>query len=166
MADPAPAAGCEDEHTRFISSSAIEWTTKPVTGFLQVCNEPILCSEVSLHRLALCFCLSPAALPVASAAGRRGCSAGETRGSPSPIEGKFVRCASVILLADFAETGTEVQVNKWSRKLWAAVLAEFLGMTIFEIYGGNAPNSVAAYGNGITLGILGELQNTLDTLLY
>ena len=28
-------------------------------------------------------------------------------------------------------------------------------MAIFEIYGGNAPNSVAAYGNGITLGILG-----------
>ena len=50
-----------------------------------------------------------------------------------------------------------VQVNKWTRKLWAAVLAEFLGMTIFEIYGGNAPNSVAAYGNGITLGILGAV---------
>ena len=38
-------------------------------------------------------------------------------------------------------------------------MAEFLGMTIFEIYGGNAPNSVAAYGNGITLGILGKSQN-------
>ena len=32
-------------------------------------------------------------------------------------------------------------------------------MTIFEIYGGNAPNSVAAYGNGITLGILGKSQS-------
>jgi len=42
-----PAAG-EEEHTRFISSSAIEWTTKPVTGFLEVCNEPILSSEVFL----------------------------------------------------------------------------------------------------------------------
>lgn len=44
-------------------------------------------------------------------------------------------------------------------------MAEFLGMTIFEIYGGNAPNSVAAYGNGITLGILGKsLQSTLDRM--
>lgn len=34
-------------------------------------------------------------------------------------------------------------------------------MTIFEIYGGNAPNSVAAYGNGITLGILGKSLSTL-----
>lgn len=58
-------------------------------------------------------------------------------------------------LLTVSNTGIQVQVNKWSRKLWAAVLAEFLGMTIFEIYGGNAPNSVAAYGNGITLGILG-----------
>ena len=29
-------------------------------------------------------------------------------------------------------------------------------MAIFQIYGGNAPDSVAAYGNGITLAILGE----------
>ena len=54
-----------------------------------------------------------------------------------------------------------LQVNKWTRKLWAAVLAEFLGMAIFEIYGGNAPNSVAAYGNGITLGILGAAPSLL-----
>lgn len=41
-------------------------------------------------------------------------------------------------------------------------------MAIFEIYGGNAPNSVAAYGNGITLGILGaQLLCLLDlTLLH
>ncbi|DBB12410.1 hypothetical protein WJX82_007201 [Trebouxia sp. C0006] len=105
MAQPAAV---EEEHTRFISSSAIEWTTKPVTGFLEVCNEPILCSEededVQLER----------------------------RGD---------------LLAP-------LKVNKWTRKVWAAVLAEFVGMAIFEIYGGNAPDSVAAYGNGITLGIL------------
>lgn len=41
-----PAAAGEEEHSRLISSTAIEWTTKPVTGFLKVCNEPILCSEV------------------------------------------------------------------------------------------------------------------------
>ncbi len=35
-------------------------------------------------------------------------------------------------------------------------MAEFIGMTIFQIYGGNAPNSVAAFGNGITLVVLGE----------
>ncbi len=51
-----------------------------------------------------------------------------------------------------------LQVNKWTRKVWAAVLAEFVGMAIFEIYGGNAPDSVAAYGNGITLGILGKIS--------
>ena len=43
-----------------------------------------------------------------------------------------------------------------SRKLQAALVAEFIGMTIFQIYGGNAPNSVAAFGNGITLVVLGE----------
>ena len=37
-------------------------------------------------------------------------------------------------------------------------------MAIFEIYGGNAPNSVAAYGNGITLGILGTLLSSVQTL--
>ena len=30
-------------------------------------------------------------------------------------------------------------------------------MMIFQIYGGNAPDSVAAFGNGITLVVLGEL---------
>ena len=62
------------------------------------------------------------------------------------------------LLATLLKLGTlpYVQVNNWTRKLWAAVLAEFVGMAVFEIYGGNAPDSVAAYGNGITLGILGE----------
>lgn len=73
-----------------------------------------------------------------------------------------LRCRDLLTVATLA---TQVQVNKWSRKLWAAVLAEFLGMTIFEIYGGNAPNSVAAYGNGITLGILGTSLSTLDTCL-
>lgn len=65
-------------------------------------------------------------------------------------------CGPHLLLV--SQLVSKLQVNKWSRKLWAAVLAEFLGMTIFEIYGGNAPNSVAAYGNGITLGILGKSQ--------
>ena len=45
-----------------------------------------------------------------------------------------------------------------SRKLQAALVAEFIGMAIFQIYGGNAPNSVAAFGNGITLVVLGEAQ--------
>ncbi len=30
---------------------------------------------------------------------------------------------------------------RWSRKLQAALLAEFIGMSIFQIYGGNAPDS-------------------------
>ena len=57
-----------------------------------------------------------------------------------------------------------LQVNTWSRRLWAALLAEFLGTAIFEIYGGNAPNSVAAYGNGIPLGILGDRASLLQVL--
>lgn len=30
---------------------------------------------------------------------------------------------------------------RWSRKLQAAFLAEFIGMTIFQIYGGNSSDS-------------------------
>ena len=44
---------------------------------------------------------------------------------------------------------------RYPRKLQAALLAEFIGMAIFQIYGGNAPDSVAAFGNGITLVVLG-----------
>jgi len=45
-----------------------------------------------------------------------------------------------------------------TRKLQAALVAEFIGMTVFQIYGGNAPNSVAAFGNGITLVVLGDAR--------
>ena len=45
-------------------------------------------------------------------------------------------------------------VWQYSSKLKAALLAEFIGMMIFQIYGGNAPDSVAAFGNGITLVVL------------
>lgn len=45
----------------------------------------------------------------------------------------------------------------YPRKLQAALLAEFIGMAIFQIYGGNAPDSVAAFGNGITLVVLGNI---------
>ncbi len=38
---------------------------------------------------------------------------------------------------------------------FALVQQEFIGMMIFQIYGGNAPDSVAAFGNGITLVVLG-----------
>ncbi|KAK9822545.1 hypothetical protein WJX74_003389 [Apatococcus lobatus] len=41
-----------------------------------------------------------------------------------------------------------------TRRLWAALLAEFVGLMIFQIYGGNAADEVAAFGNGITLVIL------------
>ena len=67
-------------------------------------------------------------------------------------------------MGKLSNTKFVLQVNTWSRKLWAALLAEFLGMAIFEIYGGNAPNSVAAYGNGITLGILGNKVSLLQIL--
>lgn len=35
-------------------------------------------------------------------------------------------------------------------------MAEFVGLMIFQIYGGNAADEVAAFGNGITLVILGN----------
>ncbi len=159
MAQPAAV---EEEHTRFISSSAIEWTTKPVTGFLEVCNEPILCSEVILAydgpRYRFAALRNPSA--AVTATGRRGCATGTTWGPSGPFEGEASVCCTEHM--DCHCTGphsrTVLQVNKWTRKVWAAVLAEFVGMAIFEIYGGNAPDSVAAYGNGITLGILGKVS--------
>lgn len=90
-------------------------------------------------------------------AGRRRCAAGKAWRSAGPLKGVYLDCylfrhLHLCLLS----ASVPVQINKWTRKVWAAVLAEFVGMAIFEIYGGNAPDSVAAYGNGITLGILGK----------
>lgn len=39
------------------------------------------------------------------------------------------------------------------RKLIAALCAEFLGLLIFQLYGGEAHESVAAFGNGLTLAV-------------
>ena len=47
-------------------------------------------------------------------------------------------------------------MHKFSRRQWAALFAEFLGLAIFQIYGGSANDEVAAFGNGITLAILSE----------
>ena len=44
-------------------------------------------------------------------------------------------------------------------RVWAALFAEFLGLAIFQIYGGSANDDVAAFGNGITLCILGGLES-------
>ncbi|CAL5221141.1 g3278 [Coccomyxa viridis] len=43
---------------------------------------------------------------------------------------------------------------RYSRRLWAALLAEFIGMAIFQIYGGSANDEVAAFGNGLTLAVV------------
>lgn len=40
--------------------------------------------------------------------------------------------------------------------MWAALLAEFLGLCIFQIYGGSANDDVAALANGITLAVIGR----------
>ncbi len=40
------------------------------------------------------------------------------------------------------------------RKLVAALLAEFFGLVLFQLMGGDAPDSAAAYGNGISLMVL------------
>ena len=52
------------------------------------------------------------------------------------------------------------KVHRYSRKLWAALLAEFIGLAIFQIYGGSANDDVAALANGITLTVLGESRVT------
>lgn len=38
--------------------------------------------------------------------------------------------------------------------MWAALAAEFLGMLLFALYGGEARDSAAAYGNGLALAVL------------
>lgn len=95
-----------------------------------------------------------------TATGRRGCATGATRRPFGPFEGEVSTCCTERVLCHCICFYDRIvfQVNKWTRKVWAAVLAEFVGMAIFEIYGGNAPDSVAAYGNGITLGILGKVS--------
>lgn len=64
------------------------------------------------------------------------------------------------------------QVHKFSRRQWAALLAEALGLAIFQLYGGSANDEVAAFGNGITLAVLSEhpclfccLCDAMDMLL-
>lgn len=41
-----------------------------------------------------------------------------------------------------------------NKRLYAALAAEFLGMLLFALYGGEARDSAAAYGNGLTLAVL------------
>lgn len=62
--------------------------------------------------------------------------------------------------------GLAALARPWAypRKLQAALVAEFIGMAIFQIYGGNAPDSVAAFGNGITLVVLGNHLPSLTRL--
>lgn len=52
-------------------------------------------------------------------------------------------------------------MHKYSRRLWAALLAEFIGMAIFQIYGGSANDEVAAFGNGLTLAVISKAQSLL-----
>ena len=49
-------------------------------------------------------------------------------------------------------------MHRYSRRLWAALLAEFLGLAIFQVYGGSANDDVAALANGITLAVIGTIS--------
>ncbi|PSC73881.1 glycerol transport activity [Micractinium conductrix] len=51
----------------------------------------------------------------------------------------------------FGECGDVESSNK---KLYAALAAEFMGMLLFALYGGEARDQAAAYGNGLALAIL------------
>ena len=55
------------------------------------------------------------------------------------------------LPAQFGEAGDIETSNK---RVWAALAAEFLGMLLFALYGGEARDSAAAYGNGLALAVL------------
>ena len=60
---------------------------------------------------------------------------------------------------------SSVQVHKYSRRLWAALLAEFLGLAIFQVYGGSANDDVAALANGITLAVIGSHDKRASSIL-
>ena len=51
-----------------------------------------------------------------------------------------------------------LQPLQHSRRMVPRLLAEFIGMAIFQIYGGSANDEVAAFGNGLTLAVVGVLQ--------
>ena len=50
----------------------------------------------------------------------------------------------------FGESG---DIEGGNKKYWAALAAEFLGMMLFALYGGEARDQAAAYGNGLTLAV-------------
>jgi hypothetical protein len=54
----------------------------------------------------------------------------------------------------FTQFGESTDVEPSNKKLYAALAAEFLGMVLFALYGGEARDSAAAYGNGLTLAVL------------
>ena len=58
-----------------------------------------------------------------------------------------------------------MQVHRYSRRLWAALLAEFVGLAIFQIYGGSANDDVAALANGITLAVIGGPDNFVPLII-
>jgi aquaporin TIP len=45
-------------------------------------------------------------------------------------------------------------VEPSNKRLYAALAAEFTGMLLFALYGGEARDQAAAYGNGLTLAVL------------
>lgn len=55
----------------------------------------------------------------------------------------------------FGESG---DIEGGNKKYWAALAAEFLGMMLFALYGGEARNQAAAYGNGLTLAVSWKLH--------
>ena len=59
-----------------------------------------------------------------------------------------------------------MQPYRYSRRLWAALLAEFIGMAIFQIYGGSANDEVAAFGNGLTLAVVSKYLSSTSCFSY
>ncbi|KAL4855858.1 putative aquaporin TIP3-2 [Chlorella vulgaris] len=54
----------------------------------------------------------------------------------------------------YQKFGEQGDVEPTNRRLYAALAAEFVGMLLFALYGGEARDSAAAYGNGLALAVL------------
>lgn len=71
--------------------------------------------------------------------------------SPRPAPSRLQLRACTLSTLQFGEQGDVEPTNK---RLYAALAAEFVGMLLFALYGGEARDSAAAYGNGLALAVL------------
>lgn len=71
-----------------------------------------------------------------------------------PTSTAFRACAPIRLPPLPAQFGEAGDIETSNKRVWAALAAEFLGMLLFALYGGEARDSAASYGNGLALAVL------------